>query len=206
MADRYLRACGGNAGAGAGGRQIRPRKLQTLFQRSGDVPHHPARHYGGLSLVASGLACIGTPEDCVRHFERLWPGSNGGFVGVLLLAHNWAGWAATKRSYELMAGHVHPHFQRNPNALRDRSYADAKFKYETASAQSQAAPGRDRQTPAPQGLMPRSDSPISCAWDRGAALKSKSSMAIEGSSSRGRERIPMFSYEPRGRHTDGRAK
>src|SRR5262249_30644680 len=61
------------------------------------------------------------------------------FGGVLLLAHNWADWAATKRSYELMARHVHPHFQRNANALRDWSYADAKSKYETAGAQSQAA-------------------------------------------------------------------
>jgi len=90
-------------------------------------------------LVSSGLACIGTPEDCVRHFERLWQGSNGGFGGVLLLAHNWADWPATKRSYELMARYVHPHFQRNANALRDWSYADAKSKYETAGAQSQAA-------------------------------------------------------------------
>jgi limonene 1,2-monooxygenase len=90
-------------------------------------------------LVASGLACIGSPEDCVRHFERLWQGSNGGFGGVLLLAHNWADWAATKRSYELMARYVHPHFQRDANALRDWSYADAKSKYDTAGAQSQAA-------------------------------------------------------------------
>jgi Luciferase-like monooxygenase len=57
MADRYLRACGGNAGPGAGGRQIRPGKLQTLFQRSGDVPHHPARYYGGLGRVSG---CIGS--------------------------------------------------------------------------------------------------------------------------------------------------
>jgi limonene 1,2-monooxygenase len=90
-------------------------------------------------LVSSGLACIGTPEDCVRHFERLWLGSNGGFGGVLLLAHNWADWAATKRSYELMARYVHPHFQRDANALRDQSYTDAKSKYATAGAQSQAA-------------------------------------------------------------------
>ncbi|MGB8631491.1 MAG: LLM class flavin-dependent oxidoreductase [Xanthobacteraceae bacterium] len=90
-------------------------------------------------LASSGLACIGSPEDCVRHFERLWQGSSGGFGGVLLLAHNWADWAATKRSYELMARYVHPHFQRNANALRDCSYADAKSKYETAGAQSQAA-------------------------------------------------------------------
>ena len=74
---------------------------------------------------------IGTPEDCVRHFERLWKGSNGGFGGVLLLAHNWADWPATKRSYELMARFVHPHFQRNANGLRDWSYSDAQAKFAT---------------------------------------------------------------------------
>jgi limonene 1,2-monooxygenase len=90
-------------------------------------------------LVSSGLACIGTPDDCIRHFERLWTGSNGGFGGVLLLAHNWADWSATKRSYELMARYVHPHFQRNANELRDWSYDDAKAKFESAGAQSRAA-------------------------------------------------------------------
>ena len=43
-------------------------------------------------------------------------GSNGGFGGILLLAHNWADWEATKRSYELMARYVHPHFQRTPTS------------------------------------------------------------------------------------------
>jgi limonene 1,2-monooxygenase len=90
-------------------------------------------------LIASGLACIGTPDDCIRHFERLWRGSNGGFGGVLLLAHNWADWAATKKSYELMARYVHPHFQRDANALRQWSYDDAKAKYASAGDQSRAA-------------------------------------------------------------------
>jgi limonene 1,2-monooxygenase len=90
-------------------------------------------------LVSSGLACIGTPDDCIRHFERLWKGSNGGFGGVLVLAHNWADWQATRRSYELMARYVHPHFQCNANELRDWSYNDAKSKFETAGVQSRAA-------------------------------------------------------------------
>jgi limonene 1,2-monooxygenase len=90
-------------------------------------------------LVSSGLACIGTPDDCIRHFERLWKGSNGGLGGILLLAHNWADWAATMRSYELMARYVHPHFQRNSNALRTFSYDDAKSKYATAGAQMKSA-------------------------------------------------------------------
>ena len=99
-----------------------------------DVTGDPADY-----LTSSGIACIGTPEDCIRHFERLWLGSNGGLGGILLLAHNWADWAATKRSYELMARYVHPHFQRNANALRDFSYDDAKGKYATAGAQMKSA-------------------------------------------------------------------
>ena len=54
-------------------------------------------------------------------------------------AHNGADWAETKRSYELMARYVHPHFQRNSNALRDFSYDDAKGKYATAGAQMKSA-------------------------------------------------------------------
>jgi limonene 1,2-monooxygenase len=99
-----------------------------------DITGDPAEY-----LVSSGVACIGTPDDCIRHFERLWAGSNGGFGGVLLLAHNWADWPATQKSYELMARYVHPHFQRNANELRVGSYDDAKSKHETAGAQSQAA-------------------------------------------------------------------
>jgi limonene 1,2-monooxygenase len=99
-----------------------------------DITGDPAEY-----LVSSGIACIGDPGDCIRHFERLWKGSNGGFGGVLLLAHNWADWQATQKSYELMARYVHPHFQRNANALREWSYDDAKSKYQTAGAQSRAA-------------------------------------------------------------------
>jgi limonene 1,2-monooxygenase len=90
-------------------------------------------------LTSSGLACIGTPDDCIKHFERLWLGSNGGFGAVLLLAHNWADWEATKRSYELMARYVHPHFQRQSNALRAASYDDAKAKHQTAGEESKQA-------------------------------------------------------------------
>ena len=39
----------------------------------------------------------------------------------------------------MMARYVHPHFQRNANALRDWSYNDAASKYATAGAQMKAA-------------------------------------------------------------------
>jgi limonene 1,2-monooxygenase len=94
-------------------------------------------------LIDEGLACIGTPDDCIRHFERLWQGSNGGFGAVLLLAHNWADWQATLRSYELMARYVHPHFQRSANSQRVFSYDDAKVKHETAGMESQQAIQRE---------------------------------------------------------------
>jgi limonene 1,2-monooxygenase len=38
-----------------------------------------------------------------------------------------------------MARYVHPHFQRDANALRQWSYDDAKSKYETAGVASRAA-------------------------------------------------------------------
>jgi limonene 1,2-monooxygenase len=99
-----------------------------------DVTGDPADY-----LVDNGLACIGTPDDCVRFFERLWRGSAGGLGGILLLAHNWADWPATLKSYELMARYVHPHFQRNANELRVFSYDDAAAKYATAGQQMKAA-------------------------------------------------------------------
>jgi limonene 1,2-monooxygenase len=90
-------------------------------------------------LTREGIACIGTPDDCIRHFERLWKGSDGGFGAVLLLANNWADWPATLRSYELMARFVHPHFQRGANTLRQLSYDIAAGNRGTYSVQSQAA-------------------------------------------------------------------
>jgi limonene 1,2-monooxygenase len=90
-------------------------------------------------LIDTGLACIGTPDDCISHFERLWKGSNGGMGAILLLAHNWADWEATKRSYELMARYVHPHFQRQSNSLRQWSYEDANAKRASAGMENQAA-------------------------------------------------------------------
>jgi limonene 1,2-monooxygenase len=94
-------------------------------------------------LTKEGVACIGTPDDCIRHFERIWQGSQGGCGAILLLAHNWADWQATFKSYELMARFVHPHFQKNSNAQRVWSYDDAAKKHETAGAESQAAVQRE---------------------------------------------------------------
>jgi limonene 1,2-monooxygenase len=59
----------------------------------------------------SGFGAIGTPDMAVAQIERLMEQSNGGFGAYLLLAHNWADPAATRRSYDLIAREVMPHFQ-----------------------------------------------------------------------------------------------
>ena len=51
-------------------------------------------------LVDQGFAVIGTPEEAITQIDRLTERS-GGFGTFLHLAHNWADWDTTKRSYEL---------------------------------------------------------------------------------------------------------
>ena len=52
---------------------------------------------------------IGTPDDAIALIERL-QAKQGEFGVFLHQAHNWADWEATKRSYELYARYVMPHF------------------------------------------------------------------------------------------------
>ncbi|HTQ94036.1 MAG TPA: LLM class flavin-dependent oxidoreductase [Streptosporangiaceae bacterium] len=59
----------------------------------------------------SGLGVIGTPEDAIAHIEGLQQSSGGGFGTYLILAHDWADEDATRRSFELFARYVMPHFQ-----------------------------------------------------------------------------------------------
>ncbi len=62
------------------------------------------------AMIESGRAVIGTPDDAIQQIERLQQQS-GGFGCFLQLAHNWADWEQTKKSYELWARHVTPHFR-----------------------------------------------------------------------------------------------
>ncbi|MDP6606661.1 MAG: LLM class flavin-dependent oxidoreductase [Dehalococcoidia bacterium] len=60
--------------------------------------------------VDRGGAIVGTPDDAIEAIEKIQELS-GGFGGLLGLAHEWAEPEATRRSYELWARHVAPHFQ-----------------------------------------------------------------------------------------------
>jgi len=88
-------------------------------------------------LMESRMAVIGTPDDAIAHIERLWKGV-GGCGGILELAHNWADWEQTRRSYELMARHVIPHFQNALAPIR-QAYDHAAVNHERFIAASHAA-------------------------------------------------------------------
>jgi limonene 1,2-monooxygenase len=62
------------------------------------------------ALTESGLTVIGTPDEAAEKIQSLIDQS-GGFGAFLFMAHNWAPWEQTKRSYELFARYVAPRFQ-----------------------------------------------------------------------------------------------
>jgi limonene 1,2-monooxygenase len=69
-------------------------------------------------FTANEFAVIGTPDELIAQIERLVEQS-GGFGAFLGFGHDWATPAATKRSYELLARHVAPHFQGHPRSRED---------------------------------------------------------------------------------------
>jgi limonene 1,2-monooxygenase len=69
-------------------------------------------------LIEHGIAVIGTPDDLIQQIQRMQKQS-GGFGCFLNMAHNWAEYAATKRSYELVADYVMPVFKGQLQAKAD---------------------------------------------------------------------------------------
>ena len=67
------------------------------------------------ALMDAQIAVIGTPDDLIAQIERL-DAQSGGFGVFLDMAHNWADFEQTKRSYELIARYVMPHFRGGANA------------------------------------------------------------------------------------------
>ena len=59
------------------------------------------------TLVNDGVAVVGTPDDAIAQIKRL-QAKQGEFGCFLQLAHNWADFENTKKSYELWQRHVTP--------------------------------------------------------------------------------------------------
>ncbi len=113
----------------------------AYFQDVAALPIAPDGSDPAQALVESGLAVIGTPDDAIRQIERLVDES-GGFGSFLHMAHNWADWAQTKRSYELFARYVAPRFQ-GRNQGRKESYRWAASKHETFMPKVEQAIGNE---------------------------------------------------------------
>ena len=88
-------------------------------------------------INAGGLGAIGTPEDAVKVLENYWQ-KTGGFGTMLILAHNWASWDKTQKSFELFASKVLPAFNRR-NDWRNRSMEWNRANMEHLSNSKQAA-------------------------------------------------------------------
>ena len=88
-------------------------------------------------INAGGRGVIGTPDDALAVLENHWK-KTGGFGAMLMLAHDWASWENTKKSYELMARYVLPKFNAR-NKWRDESMAWLKANNEEFSGKRKEA-------------------------------------------------------------------
>lgn len=91
-------------------------------------------------LVNAGRAVIGTPEDAIALIDKLHA-KQGDFGVLLIQATNWADFDNMKRSYELYARFVMPHFQ-GVNANRKASYDRLQADFDKIADERQA--GVDR--------------------------------------------------------------
>jgi limonene 1,2-monooxygenase len=85
----------------------------------------------------NGAGVIGTPEQARAQVQRLWDQS-GGFGSMLQMGHEWANPAATKRSAELFAAEVMPHFQGQAQPTLDAAHRAGQVREGLAQSQLEA--------------------------------------------------------------------
>lgn len=114
-------------------------KWLDYFQKIANLPVVPENYDDDPvdAILSSGLAVIGTPDDAAEKIGALVEQS-GGFGAFLFLAHNWAPFEATKRSYELFARYVAPRFQQL-NTNREASMEWVRQNHGDFVAQGRAA-------------------------------------------------------------------
>jgi len=87
---------------------------------------------------------IGMPDDAIAQIERMQQES-GGFGGLMLTTHEWVGTDKMRRSYELFARYVMPHFRGHTAGYQDEwrriqaANANGGFKLEDPSQPSNLA-------------------------------------------------------------------
>ncbi|MDT7734273.1 MAG: limonene 1,2-monooxygenase, partial [Mycobacterium sp.] len=85
----------------------------------------------------NGAGVIGTPERAREQVQRMWDQS-GGFGCMLQMGHEWANPAATKRSAELFAAEVMPHFQGQAQPTLDAAARASEVREGLAQSQIDA--------------------------------------------------------------------
>jgi hypothetical protein len=81
-------------------------------------PGQPAHEITARSGADRRDWIIGTPEDAIAQIERM-QAETGGFGGLLLATHEWASTEKLRRSYELFARYVIPHFRGHTRGYQD---------------------------------------------------------------------------------------
>ncbi|MET0821194.1 MAG: LLM class flavin-dependent oxidoreductase [Aeromicrobium sp.] len=88
-------------------------------------------------INGAGIGVIGTAEQAQAQVQKLVDQS-GGFGSMLLMAHDWADRDATKKSFEIFARDVAPHFQGQHRPTVDAAGLAAAGREGHAQAQLQA--------------------------------------------------------------------
>jgi len=88
-------------------------------------------------ISENGAGVIGSPDRARDQVQRLWDQS-GGFGCMLQMGHEWANPAATKRSAELFAAEVMPHFQGQAQPTLDAAARAGQVRDGLAQSQLQA--------------------------------------------------------------------
>ena len=81
-------------------------------------PGQPFAEFTPQSCVEGRQWIVGTPDDAIAWIERM-QAETGGFGGLLLTAHEWAAPEKIRRSIELFARYVMPHFRGHTTVLKD---------------------------------------------------------------------------------------
>jgi limonene 1,2-monooxygenase len=96
-------------------------KWQNYFGNISGVAGREAAQAASIEdQVKSGQLVIGTPDDAIAQIRRL-QAKQGEFGVFLQLAHNWANFENTKKSYELWQRHVTPVIN-GANEKREEAY------------------------------------------------------------------------------------
>ena len=104
-----------------------------------DVPNNQIIDH----MAANEIWCVGTPDDLIAAIHKA-DEQSGGFGGLLIQSTEWATRDEVRRSYELVARYVKPHFQGSLVNLQgsqqdaERNAASTRAMQEVAFAQARA--------------------------------------------------------------------